>query len=165
MKRDSVAAIIRALNQAKVEYLLVGGLAVNAWNFVRPTKDVDLVIRLRTENLARALPALECIGYRPHQHVSAAGLSDPLQRKQWREQKGMLVLKMWSDAHLETPLDIFIEEPFDFLKEYARALPHQIEPGLEAPVVTLGTLLKMKKSAGRPQDREDVRALEDLYGL
>lgn len=165
MKLDSAASICKALNEARVEYLVVGGLAVNAWNFVRPTKDIDLVIRLREENLVRALKALQKTGYQPHQHVSAAALADPEQRRKWREEKGMLVLKMWSDAHAETPLDVFIEEPFDFLKEYARAKPHEITDGIEAKVVTLGTLLKMKREAGRPHDLEDIRALEDLYGL
>ncbi len=40
-----------------------------------------------------------------------------------------------------------------------------IAEGIEAPVVTLGALLRMKQAAGRPQDLEDIRALTDLYGL
>lgn len=165
MKLDSFQEVIRVLNEAKVAYLLVGGLAVNAWNFVRPTKDIDLVIGLGHDNLQRALTALDAIGYRPAQPVTAAEMADPERRRLWRESKGMVVLKMWSDHHRETPLDIFIEEPFDFNKEYARAKPHEIAEGIEAPVVTLGALLRMKEAAGRPQDLEDIRALTDLYGL
>ena len=44
MEVRSVEAILRALNAAEVEYLIVGGLAVNAHGFVRLTRDVDLVL-------------------------------------------------------------------------------------------------------------------------
>ena len=42
MELRSIEAIIRALNDAQVKYLVVGGLAVNAHGYERFTKDVDL---------------------------------------------------------------------------------------------------------------------------
>ena len=71
----------------------------------------------------------------------------------------MIVLKLWSDAHQRTPIDIFVYEPFEFAQEYARAPRREISPGLEAPVVTLETLLEMKRVAGRPQDLADIAEL------
>lgn len=165
MKISSLVQIIAILNKNKVQYLVVGGLAVNAWNVVRPTKDLDLVIKLDLKNIRLTLQALLEIGYKPYQHVSAEDLANPSKRREWKEEKGMIVLKMWSDEHVETPIDIFIEEPFDFLKEFSRALPHEIEPKVAAHIVTLGTLLKMKQLANRTRDLEDIRALKDLYGL
>jgi len=46
--------------------------------------------------------------------ITAEQFADPALRQQWREEKRMLVLKFWSDAHRETPVDVFIYEPFDF---------------------------------------------------
>jgi len=46
MEVRSVEAIVRALNTAEVEYLIVGGLAVNVHGYERLTQDVDLVIGL-----------------------------------------------------------------------------------------------------------------------
>ena len=40
MEVRSVEAIVKALNDAKVQYLIVGGLAVNAHGFVRLTRDL-----------------------------------------------------------------------------------------------------------------------------
>jgi hypothetical protein len=40
----SIEAIVKALNQAKIQYLIVGGVAVNAHGYERFTKDLDLVI-------------------------------------------------------------------------------------------------------------------------
>jgi hypothetical protein len=53
MKLASFEAIIRALNQAGVRYIVVGGLAVIAHGFGRTTYDVDLVIELNPSNIKR----------------------------------------------------------------------------------------------------------------
>ena len=44
MEIRSIELIVKTLNEAEVQYLIVGGLAVNAHGFARLTMDVDLVI-------------------------------------------------------------------------------------------------------------------------
>ncbi len=51
MKLASFEAIVRALEDAGVRYLVAGGLAVNAHGFLRFTKDVDLVVQLAPDNI------------------------------------------------------------------------------------------------------------------
>jgi hypothetical protein len=63
MEVRSVEAIVKALNRARVKYLIVGGLAVVAHGYERLTKDVDLVIGLERENIIRGLRVLMKIGY------------------------------------------------------------------------------------------------------
>lgn len=46
MEVRSVEAIVRALNTADVQYLIVDELEVNAHGYERLTRDVDLVIGL-----------------------------------------------------------------------------------------------------------------------
>lgn len=58
MEVRSVETIVRALNEASVHYLIVGGLAVNAHGFVRLTRDVDIVLSLDPENATRGLDIL-----------------------------------------------------------------------------------------------------------
>ena len=65
MKLASFEAIVRALEDASVRYLIVGGLAVNAHGFLRFTKDVDFVVQLAPDNIERAFVALRGLGYRP----------------------------------------------------------------------------------------------------
>ncbi len=162
MEVRSVEAVVRALNDARVEYLIVGGLAVNAHGFVRLTRDVDLVLRLGPENAARGLRALLAIGYRMSIPEEPAAFADAAVRARWRDEKGMIVLKLWSDEHPRTPVDLFIHEPFSFPEELARALRLEISPGVSAPVVALPTLLAMKRAVGRPQDLIDIEELERL---
>ena len=162
MEIRSVESLVRALNAAQVDYLIVGGLAVNAHGFVRLTRDVDLVIRLTPENATRGLHALLAIGYRMSIPEPPEAFADARERERWREEKGMIVLKLWSDEHRRTPIDIFVYEPFSFESELARALRLELLPGVSAPVVALDTLLEMKRTAGRPQDLLDISELERM---
>lgn len=160
MELRSVDAVFRALNDAEVRYLVVGGLAVVAHGYARMTGDVDLVIGLEPSNIIRGLKALEQAGYRMAVPITHEQFADARQREQWRREKGMLVLKMWSNAHRRTPIDIFVYEPFDMDREWDKAPRLEWSDDLAVPVVTLETLLVMKREAGRPQDLADIAALE-----
>lgn len=159
MEVRSVEAIVRALNDAGVQYLVVGGLAVNAHGYVRATRDVDLVFRLEPKNTRLGLQALLGIGYQMAIPEPPAAFSDPVRREMWRREKQMIVLKLWSDEHRKTPVDLFVYEPLDFEVEYENAPRVEVAPGLVAPFVSLEGLLKMKREAGRPQDLVDIEEL------
>lgn len=165
MQVRSVEAIVRALNDAKVQYLIVGGLAVNAHGFERATNDVHLVIGLEPDNIIRGLRALESVGYRPQVPVTPEQFADRELRESWRTVKNMLVLKLWSDAHRRTPIDVFVYEPFDFAQEYARARWEPLGDNLRAPIVSYEALVAMKRAAGRPRDISDLADLERLQEL
>ena len=160
MEVRSVEAIVRALNAADARYLIAGGLAVNAHGFIRLTRDVDIVLQLVPANVSRGLQALFEIGYRMSIPAKPEDFANPETREDWRRNKGMITLKLWSDEHQRTPVDIFVFEPFDFAKEFAAAAPLEVCPGLPAYVVSLETLLKMKRDAGRPQDLIDIEELQ-----
>jgi hypothetical protein len=160
MEVRSVETIVRALNAAKVKYLIVGGLAVNAHGFVRLTRDVDIVLGLESENAARGLHALLQAGWRLAIPEKPEAFADAARRECWRTEKNMMVLKLWSDEHRRTPVNIFVYEPFDFAAEFPRAGRLEVCPGVLAPVMTLETLFQMKRAAGRPQDLTDIEELQ-----
>ncbi len=160
MEVKSVEAVVKALNSANVQYLIVGGLAVNAHGFVRLTRDIDIVLGLDPANAAKGLSALLAIGYSMSIPASPEDFSNVATREEWRRSKEMIVLKLWSDEHRRTPVDIFVYEPFAFAQEMLVASMLEICPGLRAPVVSLETLLQMKRVAGRPQDLIDIEELK-----
>lgn len=162
MELSGAETVFGALDRVGARYLVVGGLAVNAHGYVRLTMDIDLVIGLRQENLVKALRALSEAGYRIAAPVTPEQFAVESNRERWRAEKGMRVLKLWSDAFRLTPVDVFVYEPFDFDAEHARAVNVELRKGLRVPVVCLETLLAMKRAAGRPQDLADVAALESL---
>ena len=160
MEVRSIEAIVRALNKAGIRYLVVGGLAVNAHGYARMTRDVDLVIQLEPGNTERGLRALLDTGYRLMIPEQPEAFADPAKREAWRRDKGMIVLKLWSDEHRRTPVDVFVYEPFPFDREYEAATWVEVASGLKAPVVSLPTLLQMKREAGRPRDLDDINELQ-----
>jgi hypothetical protein len=164
MKLASVEAVARALNNAGVPFIVVGGLAVNAHGYGRVTQDVDLVISLDPGAVRRAFQALGSLGYGPRVPVTAEGFADPAQRARWMAEKGMTVLNFHSDRHRETPVDVFVTEPFDFDEEHRLALVEEVAPSVPLHIVRLETLLRLKQEAGRPQDLADVAELRSLQG-
>jgi hypothetical protein len=164
MKKASFDAIVRALNGSQVPFLIVGGIAVIHHGYGRMTQDVDVVIRLEKEIIGRAFRALEQIGYRPAVPVTAAEFADAVRREKWQREKNMRVLRFWSDEHRETPLDVLVTEPFDFEREFVGADIRESAPGLSVRIVSLATLLEMKRTAARPQDLADIDEINLLHG-
>jgi hypothetical protein len=136
MKLATLEAIVGALNDENVRYLIVGGLAVAAHGYGRVTFDVDLVVQLQPENVNRAVDALETLGYRPLVPVSTRDFADGAIRHTWVQDKGMVVFQLHSEQHRDTRIDLFVIE----------------------------TLIRMKEAAGRGKDQEDVRQLRLLLG-
>lgn len=163
MKKNSFDAIASALHGAQVPFIVVGGIAVIHHGYGRITQDVDLVIRLETEVILRTFAALAKIGYRPAIPITAEQFADPVLRDAWKRDKGMKVLKFWSDVHRETPLDVFIDEPFDFPREFAAATVLESMPGLPIRIISLETLLEMKRTAARPRDLADIDELNLVH--
>jgi predicted nucleotidyltransferase len=161
MKVDDIRTIFRALNDADVHYLIVGGLAVVAHGYVRFTQDIDLVIELERQNVLRAMNALTAIGYRPLIPVDAAQFADETLRQQWRDDKGMIVFQMLNPQRESTRIDIFVTEPFVFEEEFERAKRHKWGD-LQAPVLRIEALIAMKQAAGRSQDLADAALLRDI---
>jgi hypothetical protein len=155
----SFEAIIRALNKARVRYLVAGGLAVNAHGYLRFTKDADVVIQLKPANVKRAFAALRALGYKPLAPVTAEQFADRATREGWIRDKGMQVLQLWSDRHRETSIDVFAYEPFPFDEEYGKALVKPLYGSIEVRFVSIPTLIKMKEAAGREQDKIDIEHL------
>jgi hypothetical protein len=164
VKKASFDAIAQTLHEAQVPFIVVGGIAVIHHGYGRVTQDVDLVIRMEKEIIGRAFRALAAIGYRPAVPIPAEQFGDAALRETWTREKGMRVLKFWSDQHRETPLDVFVDEPFDFATEFAAASVREARPGLPIHIVSLATLFAMKRAAGRPQDLADIDELSLLHG-
>jgi hypothetical protein len=163
MKLADVETILRALNDADVRYLIVGGLAVVAHGYVRYTADVDIVLDLERDNALRAMKALNAIAYRPLVPVDAMDFADEEKRRVWIREKNMLVFQMRNPDRESTRLDIFVKEPFAFTEEFAQAKWEEVA-GIRAPVLRYDELIRLKRSSGRPQDLIDIDQLELMFG-
>ena len=160
MKISSLKNILKTLNDNKIRYLIVGGVAVNIHGYQRMTHDLDLVIQLIPENIKNALTALKNIGYVPAVPVTISEVINPKIREQWIRHKNMTVLSLISDLHPETTLDIFITEPFNFDAEYNCSEMVELETDLSVHVISLPSLIKMKQKVSRNKDIDDIQHLK-----
>lgn len=145
--------LLRQLSEAGVEFILVGGLAVNAWGVVRGTKDVDIVVAPNPENFKRL--AEVAVGAHGHIQRGEAFLSTPLS----------IAAEVASGERvaIETELGLLdIVQGLDGVPPYAELRESATETeilGVKVAVCSIGSLRAMKRAAGRPRDQVD---LEDL---
>jgi predicted nucleotidyltransferase len=162
MSEDSLSRICRALGQHTVRYLLVGGHAVGAHGYARATQDIDLVVALDSQNARNAITALSGLGYRPIAPVDAHDFCDEKKRLSWVKEKKAVVFQLATGNVVDQPVDLFIQEPFSFEEEYAKATLIEYAPGVIIPVVSLAALIAMKVTAGRPRDLLDIDELKKM---
>lgn len=153
--------VLKALNEAGVRYVIVGGVAVVLHGHLRATADLDLVIDLRPDNIGRALDALERSGFRPRPPVPLRSFADPQTRQSWIAVKNLQIFSLWHEDLPGFEVDLFVEEPFDFDAAWIRRVDVPLE-STTAPVVCLEDLLTIKRAAGRARDLDDVAVLEIL---
>lgn len=161
MRAHPIEQVLAALNGAEVRYLVVGGVAVVLHGHLRTTADLDLVVALDERNAARAIGALESLGFRPRAPVPAAMFADARARAGWIEEKGLTVFSLASDRVAGLEVDLFVEEPFDFEEAYSRSVTVRLD-ATTARVAALKDLVAMKRAAGRPLDHADADALEAI---
>jgi hypothetical protein len=153
--------VLATLNDAAVDYLIVGGVAVVLHGSLRTTADLDLVVRLDRANTERAIGALEGLGYRPRAPVAATAFIDEIQRESWIRDKGMTVFSLWSARLPTLEIDLFVREPFNFDLAKLRATESHLGT-TRTWIASIDDLIEMKRQAGRPKDLDDIRSLEAL---
>ena len=164
MTVSSFRQIVEALNGAGVRYLVVGGIAVIAHGYVRLTVDVDLMLQLEPQNIIRGLSALAGLGFRPTIPVTSEDFADAGKRQLWIEQKQMKVLKLYSDAHRETSIDVFVSDPLGFEEAIRRVHYYPLAEDVQVPVCGYEDLVKLKLLASRPKDLLDLDQLKKARG-
>jgi hypothetical protein len=60
---EEILLLLRTFYKYKVEYLLVGGFAVNRYGYKRTTGDIDIYLKDSKENRASLIKALAAMGY------------------------------------------------------------------------------------------------------
>lgn len=76
----NIRQIFSALNEAQVDYVVVGGLAVILHGYLRATADLDLALGLAGDNAARGMRALASIGLQPRLPLPIDDFADAAKR-------------------------------------------------------------------------------------
>jgi len=149
--------LLRRLAASEVRFVLVGGLAVNAWGVVRGTNDVDVVVASDEANIARLAEVAVAAGGQVQ--VEEAFLSSP---HAIAEQ-----IATGARVQIETELgslDIVQGLPGVPSYEALRARAREAEIlGVSLAVCSLEDLRAMKHAAGRARDLADLEDLDSAH--
>lgn len=149
--------LLERLVEAEVQFVLVGGLAVNAWGYLRGTRDVDVVPDPDRENLEKLDALLRELGGRVDvggRLLDSAAIATFLKT-------GDRTLVMTELGQVDVLQGLPQVPRYDELEEQARDLDLE---GLQVRVCSLEHLLEMKRASDRPRDRDDLEALEAAQG-
>jgi len=162
---SQLAAILDSLNRERVKYVVVGGVAVLLHGIKRFTDDLDLVIGLDPANVNSAIDTLLKHGLLPRVPCDPHEFADPIARRKWIDDKGMVVFA-WNHPTLHGfVVDVFVDHPFPFEEMLANSIEGTLG-NVKTRIASLDHLLAMKRHANRAKDQEDVRRLEQIkqYG-
>jgi predicted nucleotidyltransferase len=148
--------ILGALIEADVDFVVIGGIAVQAYGVPRTTVDVDVVIGIDGANRVRAAEALTMLD------AKAVGLDPPGSIDVTDPQ----MLNIGANYRLDTSageLELFtgvVPGAAPFTELFARSVVVTVG-GLDIRIVGIDDLLSMKREAGRKRDLDDIAALTD----
>ena len=143
---DELSKVLAGLDEAGVEYALIGGLAVAVWGAPRATKDIDLLVR--REDLPRAMETLRAAGF------TLEGL--PFEFKDGTEVQR--VDRVDAAGELMTVDFMIVDKNLEPAWASRTRLP--FGEG-DVVVVSREALMAMKARAARPQDLADIQSLKD----
>lgn len=153
--------LLQALSDQNVEYVLVGGLAVQLHGFLRATFDIDLVLAMDDGNLTRFIDVAKRFGLKPGIPVPIDSLRNAAQIEQWHREKGMLAFSLREPQAAGSVVDVLLRPEIPFEKLKANAVRGELF-GRRVSIAAIDDLLIMKHSANRPKDQLDIVALEKI---
>ena len=139
--------VIKTFNQFNVEYLLIGGFAVNFHGYNRTTGDMDLWISKSDGNLKHLTMALDELGY----SFTSEG------RDELRADHIVSFSEGVYTTELMTRLNISREVSFEEARE--RSVKRMVQ-GIEIHVISMEDLKNEKARSGRYKDLDDLSQLE-----
>ena len=141
---EPLKRLLRSLNAAGVEYIVIGGHAVGFHGYPRATKDLDLLY-LQTEDNARRIA--DCVSERVDGVTYEDFMGPPAE---------FAVLRFKGER-----VDLLPEiDGVSTREALERAVPGVLF-GVPTRFISKADLLANKRSAARPQDAVDADAIED----
>jgi hypothetical protein len=155
--------ILRALLCGRVDFLLIGGLAVAVHGYPRATKDIDIVPGPDAENTRRLYDVLVELGAQPLEvgDFRTDELPVPF------APEGLAEGGNWALTTRHGRIDVMqwipgIDDGFDELSP--NALSVDLEGVGTVKVAGYADVVRMKRAAGRPQDLVDLERLREATG-
>lgn len=156
--------IFRAFQENQLQYAVIGGVAVNLHGYNRLTGDLDIVILLTDQEIGKFVKVVKEMGMVPRVPVKIEDFANKEKRREWIEDKNMLVFSVYNPKNPLEHIDVKIDES-DSLEQILKNSVAMGDDDLKIPVASIEDIIKMKEKADRPRDRIDVAALRELQKM
>lgn len=145
--------ILQALAEHAVEYVIVGGLAVQTHGHVRTTVDIDVFPCPERSNLARLADALNSLDARVLNPGNEGARVDATMLPR---------ATLWQFTTPHGAIDVLHDAPGAPPYEELRARALEIRlGGMNIAIAGRDDLINMKRASARPVDLEDIAALTE----
>lgn len=161
MPELDIQGLLRHLDEANVEFVVIGGVAVGFHGYVRATKDLDVVPAPDAPNLERLVTVLRALDAELDGagEFEASELPDPLDAD---------TLGLGGNWVLQTRLGRFdVMQWFGDSELWGMLSPAALEVDLDGTQIRVASyedLVALKRQAGRPSDLEDLERLRQARG-
>jgi predicted nucleotidyltransferase len=146
--------LLRRMAEAEVEFVVVGGLALNAWGVVRGTKGVDVVIATASGNIKRVAEVAVAAG--GHVQRGEALLGTPFSIA--------AALADGDQVAIDTDLGrLDVVQGLDGVPDFEELRSRAVEAeilGATVWICSRNDLREMKRAAGRTRDLADIEDLD-----
>lgn len=157
MDPDSLFA---ALNEAGVDYVVVGGLAANLRGSQRVTKDIDIVYSTEATNLRKLCAVINAIEPRIIVLGQPEGSGLTLTPQHLKRHPLLQLSTKLGEVDLLSTIAGF--KSYGAIKKASNAVDVD---GRSIPMLTLAGVIKSKRVLKRPKDIDDVKQLEAIAEL
>ena len=157
----SMYNLLDILSGAEIDYVLVGGLAVTLHGYRRLTMDVDVVLAMNDENLAKFVDCAKSAKLKPVLPIPIDSLRDAALIDLWHREKGMLAFALRGPEMMASVIDVLVRPAVSFDELKRNAVIKRIGP-LSIPVASIDDLISLKTGTGRSKDVLDIEELHKI---
>jgi len=149
--------ILKTLAEHQVKYILIGALAARLQGFPRMTADADITPARTMKNLRRLATALKELDARVFTGSVPKGLAFECTAENLQQSR------IWNFVTSAGRLNVIFEpvETSGYDDLISNAVQFEVY-GLKLYAASLEDIIRSKKAADRPQDRQDIIILQEL---
>lgn len=155
--------LFSALHRHKVDYVLIGGLAVALHGVERSTMDIDVSVVISPENLAHLIDAARELGLSPSLPVPLSALADIGQLRRWHAERNLQAFALRTADMAGMTVDVLLFPPVPPEDMCSRAMVFDVS-GTPVVVANIDDLISLKQAVGRPIDLADIEHLQRIKG-
>jgi len=147
---DFYKETLESLIKNQVQFMIVGGYAVNSYGFMRSTGDMDIWINIDLDNLDKIATSIQQLGYKKPDCDIAI-----------HELKRNKNISLKEGEYFKVEFISLLSSQIKFDSAFERKVIKKLL-GLKVPVVGFNDLCELKLKSGRDKDLLDVHELRKI---